>query len=156
MGERNMTREEFVSIVDEKIKLIRNEKGYTQDKMAEILGISKKTLVQVEKRRSSLGWAHAVVLCTIFRDSEVLQMAFGGDPQDIILTIAFNGYENNYYKTMGGKLWWKEITTSGNYKVQKNIISQHYRILDKDDRRILSSFEEDYIYDRLKELNQDK
>ncbi len=151
-----MTREEFVSIVDEKIKLIRNEKGYTQDKMAEILGISKKTLVQVEKRRSSLGWAHAVVLCTIFRDSEVLQMAFGGDPQDIILTIAFNGYENNYYKTMGGKLWWKEITTSGNYKVQKNIISQHYRILDKDDRRILSSFEEDYIYERLKELNQDK
>lgn len=151
-----MTREEFVNMVDEKLKLIRNEKGYTQDRMAEVLGISKKTLVQAEKRRSSLGWAHAVALCTIFKDSEVLQMTFGGDPQDIILTLAFNGYERSYSKTMGGKLWWKEITTSGIYKVQKNIISQHYRILDKEDRRILSSFEEDYIYERLKELNQDK
>ena len=37
-----MTREEFIKKVDEKIRLIRTEKGYTQDKMADIIGISKK------------------------------------------------------------------------------------------------------------------
>lgn len=151
-----MKKEEFINMVDEKLKLIRNEKGYTQDKMAEVLGISKKTLVQAEKRRSSLGWAHAVALCTIFKDSEVLQMTFGGDPQDIILTLAFDGYEVGGHKTMGGRIWWKDITKMGNYQVQKNIISKYYRILDEEDRRMVSSFEEEYIYDRLKELNQDK
>lgn len=150
-----MKKEEFINMVDEKLKLIRNEKGYTQDKMAEVLGISKKTLVQVEKKRSSLGWAHAVALCTIFKDSEVLQMTFGGDPQDIILTLAFNGYEVATHKTMGGKIWWKDVTKMGSYKVQKNIISKHYRILDEEDRRMVSSFEEEYIYNRLKEFNEE-
>lgn len=40
-----MTREKFISKVDEKLKIIRTEKDLTQDKMASILGISKKTLV---------------------------------------------------------------------------------------------------------------
>ena len=66
-----MTRVEFIKKVDEKVRLIRTEKGYTQDKMAEALGISKKTLVQVEKERSSLGWALAIAVCVIFRDSEI-------------------------------------------------------------------------------------
>jgi DNA-binding XRE family transcriptional regulator len=57
-----MTREEFIKKVDQKVKLIRNEKGYTQDKMAAVLGISKKTLVQVEKERASLGWPVAITV----------------------------------------------------------------------------------------------
>ncbi len=55
-----MNREEFIKKIDEKLKLIRNEKGFTQDKMAEIIGISKKTLVQIEKGRVSIGWTDAV------------------------------------------------------------------------------------------------
>ena len=50
-----MTRLEFINKVDGKVRLIRTEKGYTQDKMAEILGISKKTLIQVEKERVAWG-----------------------------------------------------------------------------------------------------
>ena len=147
-----MTRDQFIKKVDEKTRLIRNEKEFSQDKMSEILGISKKTLVQIEKGRSSLGWTVSIVVCTIFKDSEVLQMTFGGDPQDIILSLAFENYEGNYEKTMGGKIWWKDIETKGSYKIQQNIISNHYRILDAEDRRICSSFEIEYIKERLNEL----
>ena len=147
-----MTRDEFVKKIDEKLKMIRTENDYTQDKMAEILGISKKTLVQIEKGRSTLGWAVAVTLCTIFRDSEMLEMTFGGQPQDIILTLAFDGYEKSFEKTLGGKVWWKEVDSKGTYKIQQNIISQHFRILDADDKRISSSFDYEYIKKRLSEL----
>ncbi|WP_432665595.1 helix-turn-helix domain-containing protein [Wukongibacter baidiensis] len=149
-----MNRQEFIDRIDSKFKLIRNEKGFTQDKMAEIVGISKKTLVQIEKGRSSLGWTGAVAVCSIFRDSEVLQMIIGGDGEDIILSLAFKNYEAKYDSTMGGKIWWKDIKNQGNYKIQKNIISNHYRILDSENRRVCSSFEIEYIEKRLSELCQ--
>ncbi len=50
-----MNREAFIKIMNGKIKLIRTEYGLTQDKMALILGISKKTLIEIEKNRKS--WA---------------------------------------------------------------------------------------------------
>lgn len=148
-----MTRADFIKKADEKLKLIRTESDYTQDKMAEILGISKKTLVEIEKGRSTLGWAGAVTLCTIFRNSEVLEMTFGGHPQDIILSLAFSGYESNE-KTLGGKVWWINIECINEFKIQQNIISRHYRILDGLDRRICSSFDYDYIKKRLQELSE--
>lgn len=148
-----MTRADFIEKTSEKLKLIRIENDYTQDKMAEILGLSKKTLVQIEKGRTTLGWASAVTLCTIFRDSEVLAMTFGGDPQDIILSLAFTDYESKE-KTMGGKVWWSNLESRGNYRIQQNIISRHFRILDAQDRRICSSFEEEYIQKRLRELSK--
>lgn len=149
-----MTRVEFINKASEILKLIRIEKNYTQDKMAEVLGISKKTLVQVEKSRSTLGWAGVVTLCTIFRDSEVLEMTFGGDPQDIIFSLAFTDYESNE-KTMGEKVWWTNIERSDRFRVQQNIISRHFRILDGQDRRICSSFDEKYIRKRLRELSKE-
>ncbi len=49
-----MTKEELVSEVNSKLKLVRTEYGLTQDKMSVILGISKKTLVESEKGRRAL------------------------------------------------------------------------------------------------------
>ncbi|MDP4089765.1 MAG: helix-turn-helix domain-containing protein [Bacillota bacterium] len=149
-----MTRDEFIKIADSKIRLIRNEKNYTQDKMADVLGISKKTLVQIEKGRCSLGWTAAVAVCTICKDSEILQLAFGGETEDIILSLAFNGYEKAYEKTLGGNIWWRDIEINGIFKIQQNVISKHYRILNDRDMRIYSSFEIDYVRKRLSELNQ--
>lgn len=151
-----MDRDKFVDMVNDKLKLIRSEYDFTQDRMAEIIGISKKTLVQIEKGRSSLGWTGAVAVCTIFKDSEILQMIFGGDTQDIILSIAFENYDKNYENTMGGKVWWRDVENNGNYRIQQNIISNHYRILDEDDRRISSSFDIEYIKKRMKELLGDE
>ena len=146
-----MDREEFVSKIDSKLKLIRNEKNFTQDRMAGIIGISKKTLVQIEKERASIGWTGAVAVSAIFSDSEILQMTFGGNVQDIIKAIAFENYEEDSAWTMGGRIWWEEISSKGKYRVQKNIVSGHYRILDDKDRRICASFDEEYIEKRLSE-----
>jgi DNA-binding XRE family transcriptional regulator len=44
-----MTRDEFVKKVDDKVRLIRAERQYTQDKMADIFGISKKLLSRLRK-----------------------------------------------------------------------------------------------------------
>lgn len=149
-----MTRLDFIKIASEKLKLIRIESGYTQNKMAEILGISKKTLVQIEKGRSTLGWTGAVTLCTIFRNSEVLEMTFGGNPQDIILSLAFIDYESKE-QTLSGKVWWINIKLTDEFRIQQNIISEHYRILNSQDRRICSSFDHVYINKRLQELSED-
>ena len=149
-----MIRDEFVSLIDEKLRLIRSEYDFTQDKMAEILGMSKKTLVQIEKGRASLGWTGAVALSAIFKDSEILQMVFGGQPDDIILSLAFTNYENSYEKTMGGKIWWRDIEAHGSFRIQQNIISKHYRILDSEDRRVCSSFDFNHMKKRLYELDK--
>ena len=147
-----MNRKEFIRISNEKLKLIRTEYNFTQDKMAEILGISKKTLIEIEKGRSSLGWSGSVVLCTVFHNSEIIEMTFGGQPSDIILNLAFDGDEYERPQTMGGKVWWYDVKLQGEYKIQKNMISGHYRILDGNDKRISSSFDYDYIDKRFQEV----
>jgi len=147
-----MDRIEFVAKCSGKLKLVRTEYSYSQDKIALILGISKKTIVEIEKGRSSLGWTGSVALCTIFTNSEILSATFGGKQTDIIMALAFDGHEPNYPKTMGGKVWWKIIEESNNYKIQQNIISKHYRILDSADRRVCSSFDLEQIKNSLYEI----
>lgn len=148
-----MTKSEFIKKVDEKIRLIRTEKGYTQDKMADMLGISKKTLVQVEKERGSLGWAVAIAVCVIFKDSEILETTFGGDIEDIIRSLSFTNEEKKYIPTLGGRIWWRDIENKNGYTVQQNIISNHYRILDEKYRRVCYSFDLDYILKRFHEIS---
>ncbi len=150
----SMDRNEFVGKVDDKLKLVRTEYGYNQDKMADILGISKKTLVQIEKGRSSLGWTGAIALCTIFKQSEVLEATLGGEATDMILALAFQDSEPVYPKTFGGKIWWSTLEETSGYKVQQNIISQHYRILDSNYRRVFSSFDLQMIKTMLKSLEK--
>ena len=95
-----LTKEELIEKINSKLKLIRNERNFTQDRMAEILGMSKKTLIQIEKGRGSLGWSGSVVVCSLFKDSEILKMTIGEDISDIISSIAFGYTENNYTQTM--------------------------------------------------------
>ena len=147
-----MTKEQFVSDMNTQLKLVRTEYNFTQDVMAKVLGISKKTLVEIEKGRVSLGWSGAVSLCTIFSDSQVLSGKLGGEAGDMIRAIAFQDLKPTYPKTMGGKIWWKVVAKIGEYTVQQNIISQHYRILDNEDGRVFSTFNLDEIKNRLEEL----
>lgn len=149
---RSMTREEFIAECNRIEKLIRTEFGYSQEHMSEILGMSKKTLVEIEKGRRSLGWSSSVVLCTLFDDSQVLAGAFGGDPTDMIQALAFAHRDRVYPKTMGGNVWWREIETKGEFKIQQNIISQHYRILNGEDQRIYSTFDYEEIRLHLQQL----
>lgn len=143
---------EFIAKVNSMLKLVRTEYSLTQDKMAAILGISKKTLVESEKGRRSLGWTECVALCTIFSDSSVLNNALGGDPTDMIQALAFSDARVNYPATMGGRVWWRVIEEKNGYRIQQNYISQHYRLLDNDNHRIISSFELEEVQQCLNDL----
>jgi DNA-binding XRE family transcriptional regulator len=147
-----MTQNEIVDLLTGKIKLVRTERGYTQDKMADILGISKKTLVQIEKERIKASWTVIVALCALFRNSEILYNSLGGDPLDVLEVVVHEYVANPKEKTWGGHVWWKEIQKQKGYRLQQNVISQHYRILDENDYRIYSSFEEEEARKRLDEI----
>ena len=135
-----MTRAEFVTELDGQVKLVRTEYGFTQEVMANVLGLSKKTLVEIEKGRSSLGWMGAVAFCSLFADSRVLSGLLGGEASDMVLALAFENTRPVYPKTMGGKVWWRTVEQRDGYKIQQNIISQHYRALDGEYGRVCSSF----------------
>lgn len=135
-----MNKNEFIKLLDGKLKLIRTEYGLTQDKMASVLGISKKTLVEIEKNRKSLGWTSSVALASIFSDSTILHDAIGGDISDLIIAVGLRDVDVDYPKTWGGKVWWKTITEMKGYRIQQNIFSRHYRLLEPENRRIYTSF----------------
>lgn len=147
-----MTQDEIVDLLTGKIKLVRTELGYTQDKMADILGISKKTLVQIEKERIKASWTVIVALCALFRNSEILYNSLGGDPLDVMEVVVHEYVAPAKEKTWGGQVWWKEVHEQNDYRLQQNVITQHYRILDKNDHRIYSSFDEEEVRNRLKEI----
>ncbi len=147
-----MNRDDLILLISNKLKLIRTEKDFTQDKMAEMLGLSKKTLVQIEKGRTLAGWTTTIAVCTLFRRSDILLHELGDDPLIIIDTLVFESHNRPRLKTMGGVIWWKEIKRNTNYILQQNLISQHYRILDNDNYNIYSSFDEAESLQRFNEL----
>jgi len=124
--------------------------------MAGILGISKKTLVEIEKNRKSLGWTSSVALASIFSDSTILRDALGGDMSDVIIAVAFKDIDVDYPQTWGGKTWWDTISEKKGFKIQQNILSQHYRLLDKGDRRIFSGFELKEVEEMREEMINSK
>ena len=147
-----MTKKEFAAQMDGLLKAVRKEYGFTQEKMAAILGISKKTLVEIEKGRSSLGWMGAVAFSTLFASSRVLSGLLGGEASDMVQALAFQDTKPVFPKTMGGKVWWRTVERMGAFRIQQNIISQHYRALDGEDGRVCSSFDLEQVRTRLKEL----
>ena len=151
-NEMILTRDEIILKVSEKMRLIRTEAGYTQDKMAEIVGVSKKTLVQIEKGRAKAGWSTVVAVCALFRETETVRFLFGNEPLEVIETVVREGIDFRKEKTLGGKIWWKEIQNKSGYVLQQNIISQHYRIIDEEHFRIYSSFDETSAKERFAEV----
>jgi len=148
----NIDKDKAVEIISAKIRLIRLENRYSQEKMADILGISKKTLVQIEKGRVLAGWSISVVICSLFRGSEVLQSVLGEDPLEVIETIAHNRIDKPKDKTIGGRIWWKEVDKKGSFQLQQNLVSKHYRIIDEQQYRWFSSFDKQEASIRLNEL----
>lgn len=150
-----MKKQEFADKISGLAKLVRTEYGLTQEEMAAILGVSKKTLVETEKQRRKLGWTESVALVSIFAQSQVLQNSLGGDPTDMLGALAFADVEVSYPATMGGKVWWRLILDYRGYKIQQNSISQHYRLLNPQNQRLLSSFNYDEVLHYLMSLKLD-
>ncbi|MGS2751081.1 helix-turn-helix transcriptional regulator [Bacillus zanthoxyli] len=150
-----MNKETVIDLISKNVRLIRLERGYSQEKMATVLGISKKTLVQVEKERTSIGWTNAVVVCALFKDSQILKHILGEEPFEVFETLAHDGMNTPKVKTLGGKMFWNEITKKGKFRVQQNVISQHFRILDDSEYRWYSTFEEEEVMNRFYELTKE-
>jgi DNA-binding XRE family transcriptional regulator len=147
-----MSKDEIIRLISERMRLIRVEVDYTQDKMAEIIGISKKTLVQIEKERNEASWTTVVAVVSLFRETLTVQTLFGGDPLEVIETVSRERIDYRKEKMLGGKVWWKDILNDGGYVLQQNMISEHYRILDEDQYRIYSSLNENDAHNKYKEL----
>ncbi len=148
----NLTRDEIIMQVSEKLRLIRTEVGYTQDKMADIIGVSKKTLVQIEKGRVLANWSTVVSICALFRETETVQFLFGNEPLEVLETVAREGIDIRKSKTLGGRIWWRVVSKKNGYILQQNILSKHFRILDEENYRIFSSIDEKVSKQRFKEL----
>ncbi|HAE15473.1 MAG: hypothetical protein IKF00_06110 [Solobacterium sp.] len=140
-----MEKEELITMLSNDCRLVRTEFGFSQDQMAKILGMSKKTLVETEKGRRTLSWPECIALAVIFAGSQVLSNEFGGELSDMIRAVSFDDVNVSYPKTMGGKIWWRDIYEHSGYRVQQNLLSQHYRLLDPADGRMVSSFDLEVI-----------
>lgn len=151
-----MNPEQLIEQISHRAILIRTEAGYSQETMASILGISKKTLVQIEKNRTTASWTVVVAIVALFSDSEIIQSLLGDAPLEVIRTIAHNGLDRPKGKTLGGKVWWKEVETKRDFRIQQNLISQHFRILDMEDYVWFSTFDEQEAFERFHELTQSK
>lgn len=147
-----MRKADLIEIVSERLRLIRNEFHLSQEKMSEAIGVSKKTLVQIEKERVLASWSTVISVCAVFRKSEVLQMSLGDDPLHLIDAINFEEMIMPKKLTGGGKMFWKTVHQKGKFKVQKNILSNHYRLIDGNQFRWISSFSEDYVIAQLDAL----
>ncbi len=151
-----MNRAEVEAVINGSLKLVRTEYGLTQDKMALALGISKKSLVESEKGRRSLSWTECAALAGVFGQSRVLRNAFGGDPAEVLEAIAFDDLDVRYPATLGGYVWWRDIREENGYRVQQNMISQHYRLLNSENQRVVSSFDLSEINEYLNDLQKEE
>lgn len=133
-----MTRESFIALCDRKEKLVRNELGYSQEKMSVLLGVSKKTLVEIEKWRSSLGWQGAVTLCTLFQNTREITLTFGSDIPALLRSMTEDAaylqpVESPYAA-------WVPILALGEQTIEQNTASQLYR-LRRNNETVASDFE---------------
>jgi len=149
-----MNRDTLIQIASENLKLIRTEYNYTQDKMAELIGISKKTLVQIEKGRILSSWSTTIAIFALFRNSLTLQNHVGGDPIEIIELTAHDLIIRPKEKTLGDYIWWKDIEKFKGYRLQQNILSKHFRVVDEENYRLLSTLEETVAYTNWEDIKK--
>ncbi|MDR2973156.1 MAG: helix-turn-helix domain-containing protein [Propionibacteriaceae bacterium] len=134
-------RTQFIVACDTKLRSVRAEAGLTQEEMARAVGLSKKTVVDIEKGRRSLGWASAVCLCAVFPESQVLVSEFGGAAIDLVPSLARQVGSQSTGES--ASRWWIEVVANGEYLIEQNLISQHYRLLGKRRFKVGSSFDID-------------
>ncbi len=149
-------QDEFDKLISDRTKLIRTEAGITQDRFAEMIGISKKTLVEVEKGRKTFGFTTSVTTCVLFRHGEIIKNLFGDAALEVIDLCASNGEVKPWIKTLGGLVFWNVIRERNFYRIQHNRVTGHYRILDPEDYLLYSSFDLDYIEQRFQEISEKK
>lgn len=149
-----MKPEEIAVLLSDQAKHVRSEYNLSQEKMAALLGISKKTLIQVEKGRCQMSWSAVVALSALFSDSEILYSVLGDNPLQVVKAAVLSKLNVPRSKTMGGKVWWRELRQCGGFRLQQNLVSGHYRILDAYNQRWFSSVRLEDVEEHLHNLTQ--
>ncbi len=147
-----MDKDLIIQITSENLKTIRTENKYTQEKMAEILGISKKILVHIEKGRTLSDWTTAIAICALFRDSPTLHKQLGADPMEVIELTLYDVDIKPINKTMGGVIWWKNLKEHQGFKLQQHTLTKHYRIIDDENYRVISTFDEMVVMEKWQDI----
>lgn len=133
-----MTRESFIALCNRKEKLVRSELGFSQQKMSELLGISKKTLVEIEKWRSSLGWEGAVTLCVLFQNTREITLTFGPDISILLRALSCGEAFGRPFQSPHA-VWTKILEKEGRI-IEQNTASQLYRLTENGET-IAASFD---------------
>lgn len=133
--------------------------------MAHELGISKKTLVGIEKGRSSLGWTGSAALCLLFSDSDALRQGLGGDPSSAAAELrafphAAAVSDRPEAPPAGTDLsasspLWRRVAAIGEFFAEQNVISEHYRLIDAAGRRLFASFDYEEVESAAARLSRD-
>ena len=144
-----MNKKELSAVIQKLVKDIRIEESFSQEVMADTIGISKKTYIQIEKNRILLKWAETVTICTIFENNKYIRNHFGEDIFEIIQVIAFQKIQNRQFATLGGNVWWNDLEVEEGIVLQQHKISKHYRILDKDKFRLYFTILKEDVYERF-------
>ncbi len=170
-----MDKNTLIATCDRELRLLRYEFGLTQDDMARELGISKKTLVGIEKGRSSLGWTGSAALCLLFGDSQTLRRELDGDPADMaaglrehtnptvegnvkIKKMSSDAVASDESDDAAGGIsspLWRFVGTPFGIRAEQNLISEHYRLIDGG-RRLFASFDYAEIEAAAARLSREK
>lgn len=148
-----MTKDQLTLITSQSLRLIRNEYHLSQDVFSEMIGITKKTLVQIEKDRALASWSVVIAVIMLFKDSQILKMNLKDEPPLVLRSIVFDSVELPKNQTMGGKMFWRTLKKESGFKIQQNYFSGHYRIVDGMGRRFISSYQRSLVEEWLKEAS---
>ncbi len=121
-----MTKETFIALCNRKVKLVRLELGYSQQTMCQLLGLSKKTLIEIEKWRASLGFQGAVALCVLFQHTREITLTFGPDIDTLLQALCGKGFMRPPFSSPYA-LWIKIMEKDG-CVIEQNNASQLYRL----------------------------
>ena len=58
---------ELITRMTDNLKVLRNKLSFTQEELAEKVGISRQTLVNIENKKRDMSWNTFVALITVFR-----------------------------------------------------------------------------------------
>lgn len=101
-------REDLIKKVSDELVNIRKESKLTQDEMGNVLGISKNTIVSVEKNGKPLSWSVVMAIVMLFNQASSIKSIIGEtSPLEIISQCAFlddDSSKNNmlYTSTISG------------------------------------------------------
>ncbi|WP_153722405.1 helix-turn-helix transcriptional regulator [Sporosarcina cascadiensis] len=131
-----MNKQTVIDLILPRLKLVRTEMNYTQDQMAKILGISKKTLVQLEKGRQELSWTVAAAVCALFRESSLLRSVMGDDPVELAEIAVHPVIHSREIGSAAAVNWWTEVGQWQQYRLQQHTAGGHYRIIEAGGKRL--------------------